>query len=242
MRVLIIVAAFIATGCSSSVTPFPASSSPAIASAVASAVEVSPTTVATPSPVAASPTASPTLTPAPTKATPRPTPTPTLSKTEQLLVAQVRADSRVACVPRRIGLPARAIAGVECHLDGALVSLVGAYRFRSEEDAVKTYLDRLAQFGVRPRTGDCRAGTAGDKAWPDYLPDRSDSGGLSPYRSGCFRNAAGLANVRLTCYNGVYMGVVGRTADLSALYKWAWRIAAGESTHRDPPGLCASPD
>jgi hypothetical protein len=236
MRALILVAAFIAAGCSSSTTPPPASAPASSPTALASAVAVPPGPVETPSPVVASPTA----TPAATKATPLPT--PTLSKTELLLLAQVRADSRLACVPRRTGLPVRAIAGVECHLDGALVSLVGAYRFRSEEDAVKTYFERLAEFGVRPRTGDCRAGSAGDKAWPDYLPDQSDSGALNPYRSGCFRSGEGLANIRLTCYGAVYMGVVGRTADVPALYKWAWRIATGESTHRDPPGLCALRD
>ena len=51
-----------------------------------------------------------------------------------------------------------------------------------------------------------------------------------------------MANVRLTCYDDIYMGVLGKTADVKALYAWSWRIAAGDDTHRDPPGLCAAPD
>lgn len=72
--------------------------------------------------------------------------------------------------------------------------------------------------------------------------DRADDGGYSPYRSGCFVNEVGLANIRLTCYGAMYIGVVGKNADLATLYDWAWRVAEGESPERDPPGLCAAPD
>jgi len=231
MKTLLVTAALVVAGCSSYAEASPAAVPTASPIAVASSASV-----ATPSPTARSPTA----TPVATKPTSRPT--PTFSKAERLLLEMVRADTHIGCVPKRVGLPARAIAGVECHLDGKLVSLVGAYRFRSEEDAAKTYFERLAEYGVLPRTGDCQAGTSGDSAWPDYLPDRGDDGGLSPYRSGCFLNGDGVANIRLTCYAAIYMGVVGENADLSALYRWAWRVASGESTHRDPPGLCTAPD
>jgi hypothetical protein len=239
MKALVVAAAIVVAGCSSSAGP-PLSAIPAGPIAVGSPV-VAPTLVPTADFATASPTPTTTLAATATpRATPRPT--PSFSKAERLILQLLRADARVGCVPKRAGLPARAIAGVECHFDTALVTLVGVYRFRSEDDAVTTYLERLAEYGVRPRTGNCRSGTSGDSSWPGYLPDRADDGGLSPYRSGCFRNEHGLANVRLTCYGGIYMGVVGKSADLAALYKWAWRIAAGESTHRDPPGLCAAPD
>lgn len=105
-----------------------------------------------------------------------------------------------------------------------------------------TYLERLKRAPVTPGLGDCTAGKPGDRAWPSYLPDEGDDGGLSALRSGCFLDENGIANTRLTCYGDIYVGVLGRTKDLAGLYAWTSQLAAGESVHRDPPGLCASPD
>jgi hypothetical protein len=46
----------------------------------------------------------------------------------------------------------------------------------------------------------------------------------------------------LTCYGDVYIGILGKGRDIAPLYAWAMRVAAGESTQRDPPGICARPD
>ena len=218
-----------------------------------------PTGSASPSPIAvqspaqsAAPTASPATSPsapapssAPSDVPPAATPSPkpvAFSAAEKRLVEQIRVDARVNCVPRRTDLPLHAVAGVECHIGTALVDRVGAYSFGTAP-ADDAYLARLATAKVTPGSGDCATGKAGDHSWPAYLPDEGDAdGGLSEARSGCFLDENGIANVRLTCYGDVYMGVLGKTADIKALNAWTWRIAAGEDTHRDPPGLCAAPD
>ena len=213
----------------------------------------SPSSIAVPSPApSAVPTAPPHASPsapvpsaAPSDVPPAATPSPkpvALSAAEKRLVEQIRVDARIACVPRRTDLPLHAVAGVECHIGTALVDRVGAYSF-GPAPAVDAYLARLATAKVTPGSGDCATGKAGDHSWPAYLPDEGDAdGGISEERSGCFLDENGIANVRLTCYGNVYMGVLGKTADIKALNAWTWRIAAGEDTHRDPPGLCAAPD
>jgi hypothetical protein len=148
----------------------------------------------------------------------------------------------VACTPRRTGLPARATAGIECRVDTALVDRVGVYGFNGDDDILSVYFDRLARYGVLPRTGACRRGAVGDRSWPDYLPDEAVDGGYSPLRSGCFIDENGIANVRVICYASIYIGILGKDADVAALSEWAWDVAAGESSDRDPPGICAAPD
>lgn len=184
-------------------------------------------------------------TPSPT-ATARPTPTerPSFTAQERYVLGQLRTDARIDCAPRRTGLPAGADAGVECRVHSALVDRVGIYSLPESgpESALGTYLARLAQAGVKPQQGDCARGTPGDSSWPSYLADEDGGGGISTFRSGCFLDDSGQANVRVTCYGGIYIGVVGKNDDLAALYAWAWRVAKGESTHRDPPGICAAPD
>ena len=101
---------------------------------------------------------------------------------------------------------------------------------------------RLAAASVKPASGDCAKEIPGDRSWPANLEDRGDDGGLSPLRSGCFIDENGIANIRLTCYGDLYVGVLGNTKELGALYAWSWKIAPGEDTHRDPPGICAAPD
>ena len=178
---------------------------------------------------------------------PSPSPAPTLSPAEADLLDTLRADASVDCAPRRTDLPPRAILGVECHPSDALVAAVGVYAFSDTgpdlEPALATYLERMAEAGVQPGMGDCANGSDGDHAWPANLPDEGDDeDGLRPTRSGCFINDDGIANVRLTCYGDIYMGVLGNTKELSALYAWAWKVADGDSIERDPPGLCARPD
>jgi len=226
--------------CSSTPTTPLATASPA-PPAAPSAVPATPTPSSTPAVTSPAPSAkpSPSATPAPVAFT----------AAEKRLVQALRADSRINCAPRRTDPPPLAVAGIECRLDTALVDRVGVYGFEGHLDAsgkevgtaLEAYLDRLDQAGVQPHRGNCAATTAGDSSWPNYLPDEGDDGGLRAERSGCFVDA-GMANVRLTCYDDIYMGVLGKTADVKALYAWSWRIAAGDDTHRDPPGLCAAPD
>ena len=214
-------------------------------SSVAPIASASPSPAVPSVPPSAGPSALPS-TPAPTVApTPTPTPAPSLSAAELALVEQLRADVRTGCVPRRTDLPPRATLGVECHPADPLVAAVGIYAFGPQggpEGARDTYLERLAAAGVKPASGDCTRETPGDHSWPANLPDEGEDGGLSSLRSGCFLDENGTANVRLTCYGDFYVGVLGRTKELGALYAWSWKLAPSEDTHRDPPGLCAAPD
>jgi hypothetical protein len=162
------------------------------------------------------------------------------------LARVIRVDAASGCLPRRTDLPPHAVLGVECHPADPLVAAVGIYSFASSgagpEPARDAYLQRLSAAGVSPASGDCAKGTPGDRAWPANLPDEGDDGGLSPLRSGCFLDQNGIANVRVTCYGAFYVGVLGRTKEVAALYAWTWKVAPGEDTHRDPPGICAAPD
>ena len=198
-------------------------------------------------PVEPSESPSPSAVPsAPPSASPRPTPAPTLSPAEANLLEALRADSAVGCAPRRTDLPLGATAGVECHPADSLVAAVGIYGFvgaTTPEPALAAYLDRMKKQNVATGSGDCAKGTPGDHAWPSSLPDEGEDGtGLRPTRAGCFLDANGIANVRVTCYGDVYIGVLGNTKELALLDAWTWTVAKGESTDRDPPGICARPD
>jgi hypothetical protein len=142
-------------------------------------------------------------------------------------------------------LPARATAGVECRPNTTLVELVGVYGFSSQNDALKTYRERLSEYGVRLRTGDCRAGKAGDESW---TPGDGAAGIDSLDRDGCYLDEHRLANIRVLCGTdpGVYIGIVGKTTDIAALYAWAslFPVAALEGglvSAPTPPGICYGP-
>jgi hypothetical protein len=189
-------------------------------------------------------------------ASPSPTPAPSMTADEQALAEAIRVDARVDCAPRRTDLPAFAIAGVECTIGSDTVERVGAYSFGPATDergnavdgALLAYTTRLAEYGVKLRQGDCDTGRNGDRAWPWNVPDDVDA--PQETRSGCYIDEGHHANIRVTCYGSIYMGVLGsvRTDVFSAgkairdLYHWTWRTASDEIGDRDPPGICAAPD
>lgn len=178
-------------------------------------------------------------------------PAPAFSADEAALLAELRPDAAVDCTPRRTSLPALAIAGIECRVGTALVSRVGAYRFRDASDAATTYLERLASYGVELATGDCLAGSSGDAAWMpgDGATEATgteatsirfrDTGPWSVGRSGCFLDENGVANARATC-GATYIGVLGRNEDLAAVQRWLWASPDGPVATGEPPGICTS--
>lgn len=178
------------------------------------------------------------------------TPSPALAFTadEEALVAGLRADAAVDCAPRRKDLPALAVAGVECRVNGAVVARVGAYLFPDAKVAATTYLARLDSYGVAPASGDCPGGTSGDVAWMPgdgqagndaVRVDLGDTGLWVVGRSGCFLDENGTANVRVTC-GSTYVGVLGRDADLAAVHRWVWMSPDGPRDPGNPPGICKS--
>ncbi len=170
----------------------------------------------------------------------------TFSDDEAYLLAVIRTDARVACAPRRVDLPPRAIAGVECSPNTADVARVAAYRFRTDLDAAATYFERLAEHGVLPLSGNCQEGRGGDDAWTPG--DGEDYPGLIEIagkrfvtaRYGCFINEDGIANYRTTCGGGTYIGILGRNGDIAALSRFAW-LGLGEEPYTytpSPPTIC----
>jgi hypothetical protein len=130
------------------------------------------------------------------------------------------------------------------------VARVGVYAFPSNRSAALAYFDRLAGYGVRPMTGDCWIGRTSDGAWtpgdlePDIAndPDYGIVYGGKPYsvlRAGCYVDEGGHANMRTTCGDGIYIGVLGRTDDIAKLTRWTWEYATGiEEPTPMPPGIC----
>ena len=162
-----------------------------------------------------------------------PVPVPDLTADELMLEASLREDTRLSCEPRRTGLPAGAVAGVECHAYAEFVDRVGAYLFDSHVDSFRAYVDRLDRQGVELQSGSCGEGIPGDAAWeasdgvsnPPYSVPHG-GGEYSIFREGCFLDEDGQANIRLTGLGsveaGVYLGVVGRTDNIPQLLEWAW--------------------
>ena len=209
------------------------------------AVDPSPTLRATPLPVptedpADEPTVAPEPKPDPTKAPTQPKPSAPIVWTdaERDLLEELRVDAHVACAPRRADLPDGATAGVECRIGSSLVDRVGIYRFADQDSILPVYLDRLANYGVEPRTGACELGVPGDSA---YGPGEDEGTPLMTWRSGCFHDENGKANLRLIC-DTTYVGVLGATDDIDALEAWASII--DENFPGETPsshGLCYGP-
>jgi hypothetical protein len=248
-----IVVASLVAACGSSVAPAPSGkpvvSIPPVASPSGPPPAATPDP-ATPTSSPARPTAEPPA-PAPAKPTnPTQPPAPKFTAAEKALLAQIRPDARKDCAPRRSNLPKKAIAGVECRPSKGPAARVGFYAFPSDRLAAQTYFDRLAEHGVKPLTGDCHHGAPGDLAWTPGDGERElegdpDSGividgyAYVVYRDGCFVDDEGTANIRVTCGGGVYVGVLGRTADLRALSQWTETNAPGlEVSVPSAPGIC----
>jgi hypothetical protein len=200
-----LVAAFVLVACGAS-TPAP------------SQAVVSPPPV---SPAPASPTAeSPVVTPAPTvRPTPKPTPRPTaapFSKAEQYLVDGI-VGGEGDCSPVRSGLPGLAIAGIDCDLVGTPVARMGFYMFKNDDDMLDAYMARMSVENLVIDSGACAPGE-GEGAYIPYADNET-----APDRHACFLNDQGYGNYRATLSGyHVYLGLLGRTADMRSLEDWAW--------------------
>ena len=186
------------------------------------AVTTSPSPVESPVTRSASPSDGPSPSPstpatAESVVTPQPTGTPAVVEVtaeEQALLSGVRRGA-IDCHPAREGLPTGAVAGIECAADDPAVARVGFYRFASDEAMLAAYFARMRAEGVKVDTIACIEGE-GEAA---YMPGDRDI----PNREGCFVNSDGYANYRATLGGDhVYIGVLGRSADMRALEDFAW--------------------
>ena len=179
---------------------------------------------------------------------------------ERELATYLREDARVDCAPRRADLPADATAqwsatsaagswiGSPCTASSSRARLdAGEEGFN--ERAVVAYLDRMDREGVLGRSGDCADGTPHDASWsgPEadepgstvYAQVEIDGRHYSTHRYGCFLNDQGIANVRATCGQGSYIGVLGQDARLAALTEWTMRWPNPDDLSFPSPGICA---
>jgi hypothetical protein len=159
------------------------------------------------------------------------------SGVEQALTDLLRSDARVACAPRRADLPPGAVAGIECHPDVLYVDRVGVYRFDDPGAMLDVYTQRMQEYGVDPDSGSCLGGTSGETGWgPSFRPDDPE---MPWARSGCYLDESNIANVRLTCDDMTYVGILGRNADMRALFTWAWKSEDGTLDYfASAPGIC----
>jgi hypothetical protein len=164
-------------------------------------------------------------------ATPPPTAPPpaTLDFTagEQYLLDGVQRGTR-NCQPAggSDDLPRDAIAGIECDSPHPAVARVGFYLFANDNDMLNAYLFRMEAEGVVLDSGSCDEGEA---EHPYFVPDE----GIVLDRAGCFLNDEGVANYRFTLpREHVYVGILGRSADMVALETFAW-----SPSNQDTPGI-----
>lgn len=153
-------------------------------------------------------TAAPTATSLPATPTPQ----------EAQLLFGLRRDASVACAPLRTELPLRAIAGVECHPAAQGVERVSLYLFENERDLLETYLARLADHGLEPRSGICSDGNSEG----GYLPGDGVTEALVGERESCFLDELGRAHYEATLPPFVLVGIDGTEADAAELLRWAW--------------------
>jgi hypothetical protein len=199
-----------------SASPVPSSSATPSVPPTASPPSVSP------------PPATPSPTPSPVIATPRPpTPAPPsadFSAAEQYLLDGIRRGTK-DCEPAAGSddLPRDAIAGIECNSTDPAVARAGFYLFANDDDMINAYLFRMKAEGIELDSGTCYEGESEHA----YTPDE----GFSLDRAGCYLNAEGFANYRATMPGShVYIGILGRSADMLALESFAWK------GNQDTPG------
>jgi hypothetical protein len=199
-------AALVLAACGASA---PAPSQLASAPPVSPAPSV-PADVATPEPSGA-PTAEP---------TPKPTPRPTqvvFSRAERYLIDGIMRGEG-DCSPVRGGdLPGQAIAGIDCKLVGSPVARAGYYLFANDDDLLDAYMARVSVEGLIVDSGACAPGE-GESAYIPYAENET-----APDRHACYVNDEGYGNYRATLPGfHVYVGLLGRSADMQALQDWAW--------------------
>jgi hypothetical protein len=220
---LLIVIAVLAAACSTATSPSALPSPSAVASPSPSSSSPQPTELASPStapsvrPVPSAP--EPTVAPTPA-VTPQPSelPEPEFTIGEKFLYNGIHRDA-TDCQPVRDGLPGDAIAGIECRSNDPAVARIGFYLFKNDADMLDAYFARMAAEGVERDSG----GSATQEGEAAYMPG-DDTDGPVPDRDGVFVNAEGYANYRATLSgNHVYIGILGRTADMGSLIDFAWR-------------------
>jgi hypothetical protein len=153
-----------------------------------------------------------------TRATPSPSPTPVPSPNadEVFLLAGVRADAAIGCVPIRQVLPAGGIATIECIPNNEAVDRFRVTLFSNVNDALALYLAEMTAHGVALNSGTCFDG----RGESTYMPGPDDAS--VPNRNGCF--VTDVSNYRaILPGDRVYIAIAGKSAYVSKeLDTFAW--------------------
>ena len=203
-------AALVLAACGASA---PAPSQPAAVPSVSPAPSA-PVNPSTPEPSGA-PTPAQTAEP-----TPEPTPRPTevaFSRAERYLIDGIMRGESDCSPVRGADLPGHAFAGIDCKLVGSPVARAGYYLFANDDDLLDAYMARVTVEGLIVDSGACAPGE-GESAYIPYAENET-----APDRHACYVNDQGYGNYRATLPGfHVYVGLLGRTADMQGLQDWAW--------------------
>ena len=134
---------------------------------------------------------------------------------ELFLLGGLEPKARLKCT-KAPKLPEGAYDGIQCHPGGAIIDSIGFYAFDDRDDMRKLYFARLAEYGVKPDSGEgCLDGMPGESV---------DTPGNEGYelRVGCYVDESGLANARMLFPSdygqSVYIGVVGKDLSIGKLF------------------------
>lgn len=173
-------------------------------------------TVSDPPDASAAPSPSAPAQPASPAPSARPTPaTSVVWKVEETYLRAGILRGAIDCTPVRTGLPQGATGGIECGSDDPRVARLGFYIFDGDGEMLDAYYARMKAEGVALDSGSCAEGE-GEGA---YVPGEDEIAS----RVGCFVNAEGYANYRITMPGDrVSIGILGRTANPVDLENFAW--------------------
>lgn len=134
-----------------------------------------------------------------------------------------------ACIPKRDGLPRRAVAGVECTPRSDLVLRVELYRYESADPMYRALRNEMEDAGFAEQAN-CSTGEPGMAI---SLPGETD------FSEGCYVNSRGRAVILRADGNVwdegsyfVYGRVIGADEDMARLYDWS---AGGRATRENAP-------
>jgi hypothetical protein len=146
-----------------------------------------------------------------------PAATPTAG--EATLLAGMRLDLEGSCRPLRSGLPATALAGLECVPADAAIGAARVYLFNRGSEMLAAYVAILDDEGIALRVDLSSLSTSEGPYWPG--PDTPAE--PSEARNARWLDDTGHGHYLATALPFVLLDVTGTDANVDALYRWTWR-------------------
>ena len=144
---------------------------------------------------------------------------PSLAPGAAALLDGIRLDLKGACQSLRSGLPANAIAGLECRPHDPSVASLQVFLFNRDADLMTAYLAIVSAQGIALRTNlDSLAISEGS-----YQPGDDPAGPMADTRHAHWLDDSGHARYVATEPPFVLLSATGTTPDVDGLYRWAWR-------------------